>query len=276
MVAARLRAMLAEQHAQILRHDRGARLADDPEGLHQVRVAVRRARAILRAVDRGGWEGLLAELKWLGGVLGPRRDLDVLLARLQGQIAELEEPERGAARSLAGSLEEECGRAQAQVAAALTSDRYAKLLDALEQCSRALEVADDLSLTRLAGREFKRLRKRMNALDAGAADEELHRARILGKRARYSAELAEADAGKKARRFIAKAKAFQDVLGSHQDAIVAEARLRGLLREAGGTGGAAFATGRLVERERLRRREARRALPASWKKLERRGVRAWS
>ena len=275
MVAARMRAMLGEQHAQILRHERGARLADDPEGLHQVRVAVRRARAILRAVDRGGWEGLLAELKWLGGVLGPRRDLDVLLARLQGQIAELEEPERGAARSLAGSLEEECGRAQAQVAAALTSDRYEKLLDGLEQCSRALEVADDLSLTRLAGREFKRLRKRMNALDAGAADEELHRARILGKRARYSAELAEADAGKKARRFIARAKAFQDVLGSHQDAIVAEARLRGLLREAGRTG-AAFATGRLVEGERLRRREARRALPAAWKKLERRGVRAWS
>jgi CHAD domain len=48
-----------------------------------------------------------------------------------------------------------------------------------------------------------------------------------------------------------------------------------LLRDAGGTG-AAFAAGRLVERERLRRSEARRALPAARKKLERRGVRAWS
>lgn len=277
--AARLRAMLVHQYAEILRHDPGVRLAQEPEDLHQMRVAVRRTRAILRAarpaVDRQWSEPLRAELKWLGGVLGPRRDLDVLLDRLNGQIAELEESERSAAAPLVTSLEGERDRAQTEVAAALASERYSGLLDTLEEGSRSLELTDDLSLGELAAREFKRLRKRMKALDADASDEELHRARILGKRARYAAELAEPEAGKKARRFVARAKAFQDVLGSHQDAIVAEARLRELLRETGATG-AAFAVGRLVERERLRRREARRALPKTWKKLERRGLNAWS
>jgi CHAD domain-containing protein len=274
-----LRAMLAHQYAEILRHDPGVRLAQEPEDLHRMRVAVRRTRAVLRAarpaVDRDWSEPLRAELKWLGGMLGPRRDLDVLLDRLRQQIAELDEPERSAAAPLVSSLEGERDRAQSEVAGALASDRYAGLLDRLEEGSRSLEVTGELSLRKLATREFKRLRKRMKALGTNPSDEELHRARILGKRARYAAELAEPEAGKKARRFVARARAFQDVLGSHQDAIVAEARLRELLREAGETG-AAFAAGRLVERERLRRRDARRALPKAWRKLEGRGLRAWS
>jgi CHAD domain-containing protein len=277
--AGRLRVLLGDQYTEILRHDPGVRLALDPEDLHRMRIAVRRARAILRAVraavDAGWSERLGAELKWLGGVLGPRRDLDVLLARLREQIGALEEPERSAARPLVASLGAERDRAQAHVAEALASDRYAKLLDALEEGARTLEAPRDLSLHRIAAREFKRLGKKMKALGADATDEELHRARILGKRARYAAELAEADTGKKARRFIAKAKAFQDVLGSHQDAIVAEARLRELLDGSQGAG-TGLAAGRLVERERMRRGEARRALPKAWAKLERRGRRAWS
>ena len=58
------------------------------------------------------------------------------------------------------------------------------------------------------------------------------------------------------------------MLGAHQDAIVAEARLRGLLAESPGSG-AAFAAGRLVERERERRRAARAGLPKAWRKLDR-------
>jgi len=58
------------------------------------------------------------------------------------------------------------------------------------------------------------------------------------------------------------------VLGEHQDAIVAEARLRELLAKAPSSG-AAFAAGRLVERERARKAAARAALPKAWRKLER-------
>jgi CHAD domain-containing protein len=132
-----------------------------------------------------------------------------------------------------------------------------------------------ISLAKLAGREFKRLRKAAAELGPESSDEELHRARILGKRARYAAELAEPEAGKVARRVVARAKSFQDVLGAHQDAIVAEARLRGLLADQAGSG-AAFAAGRLVERERARRLEARAELAGVWRKLDREAREAWA
>jgi CHAD domain-containing protein len=275
-----LRAMLGRQYAEILRHDPGVRLDLDAEDVHRLRVAVRRARAVLRAarpvLDPEWSEPLRAELKWLGGALGQRRDLDVLLARLRQQIAELDQPEQTAAQALVESLEGERAGAQAAAIEALESERYGVLLDSLEAAARGPRVRrSEISLGELAAREFKRLRKVARRLGPSSSDGELHRARILGKRARYAAELSEPEVGKAARKLVTRAKAFQDVLGAHQDAIVAEARLRGLLAQAQGSG-AAFAAGRLVERERARRHEARAALPKAWRSLERAAERAWA
>ena len=275
----RLRAMLEQQYAQILRHDPGVRLDLDAEDVHAVRVAVRRARAVLRAarpiLDEDWSEPLRSELKWLGRSLGRRRDTDVLVTHLRGELERLEQPERTSAGALVELLAGERETAQAIAVDALESERYYRLLDALEAAARGPRVRrGEVSLRRLARREFERLRKVAERLGPEASDEALHRARILGKRARYAAELAEPEVGKPARRFVARAKAFQDVLGAHQDAIVAEARLRGLLGDASGSG-AAFAAGRLVERERARRRAARAELPAAWKALKRSADAAW-
>jgi CHAD domain-containing protein len=276
----RLRAMLGRQYAEILRHDPGVRLDLDAEDVHRMRVAVRRSRAVLRAarpvLDPEWSEPLRSELKWLGGSLGPRRDLDVLVERLRDQISELDEPERTAATSLLESLEREREGAQALAVDALGGERYFSLLDSLEAAARGPRVRRaEISLEKLAAREFKRLRKVARKLGPASADGELHRARILGKRARYAAELAEPEVGEKARKVVARAKAFQDVLGAHQDAIVAEARLRGLLAAQTGSG-ASFAAGRLVERERERRRKARAALPKAWRALDRAARAAWA
>jgi CHAD domain-containing protein len=275
-----LRAMLERQYAEILRHDPGVRLDVDPEDVHRLRVAARRARAVLRAarpvLDPEWSEPLRAELKWLGGALGPRRDLDVLIARLRQQIAELDPPEQKAAQTLVESLAAERKAAQTAAVEALADERYFRLLDALEAAARAPHVRRaEISLEKLAACEFKRLRRVAARLGPSSTDDELHRARILGKRARYAAELAEPEAGKRARRVVGRAKAYQDVLGGHQDSIVAEARLRGLLGDAP-TSGAAFAAGRLVERERERRRAARVALSKAWRALERTAERAWA
>ena len=253
----RLRSMLERQYAQILRHDPGVRLDLDPEDVHRLRVAVRRSRAILRAarpvLDPSWSEPLRDELHWLGSALGRRRDIDVLVRHLQREIEQLEQPERTAAGTLVELLAAERETAQAIALDALTSERYYWLLDGLESAARGPRVQrGEVSLRKLAAKEFERLRKVADRLGPDATDEELHRARILGKRARYTAELAEPEVGKPARKFVEQAKAFQDVLGAHQDAIVAEARLRGLLADSPGSG-AAFAAGRLVERERRRR-----------------------
>jgi hypothetical protein len=65
------------------------------------------------------------------------------------------------------------------------------------------------------------------------------------------------------------------VIGEHQDAVVAEQRLRDLRRSARGAA-TAFALGRLVERQRVRRERARRDWPAAWTELRRRGRKTWS
>jgi CHAD domain-containing protein len=269
----RLRTMLERQYAQILLHDPGVRLDLDPEDVHRLRVAVRRARAVLRAARPllvPEWsEPLRDELKWLGGSLGRRRDVDVLIAHLEREIEQLEQPERDAAASLVDRLGEERRTAQAVALDTLQSERYYRLLDSLEAAARGPRVRKaQVSLRKLARSEFRRLSRVAGRLGPSSSDDELHQARIAGKRARYTAELAETEMGKPARRFIERAKELQDVLGAHQDAIVAEARLRGLLADAPGSG-AAFAAGRLVERERARRREARAELPKAWRKLDR-------
>src|SRR5262245_45313414 len=269
----RLRTMLEQQYAQILLHDPGVRLDLDPEDVHRLRVAARRARAVLRAarplLDPEWSEPLRDELRWLGGSLGRRRDVDVMIAHLDREIEDLEQPEREAAASLVERLGDERATAQAVALDTLRSDRYYRLLDALEAAARGPRVRrGQVSLQKLAESEFLRLSKIAGRLGPDSSDDDLHRARIAGKRARYTAELAEAEIGKPARRFIERAKELQDVLGTHQDAIVAEGRLRGLLADAPGSG-AAFAAGRLVERERARRAQARAEMPRAWRRLDR-------
>ena len=135
-------------------------------------------------------------------------------------------------------------------------------------------IDTDLTLRDIAAREFKKLRKAVHRLDSVPTDAELHRVRIKTKRARYAAELAESGAGKSATRFIRCAKIMQDILGKHQDAVVGEQRVRALFAEAKGQR-AAFTAGRIVERQRQRRDQARAAFWPLWKKINRRGRKAW-
>lgn len=277
---AHLQAMLSRQLEKMLQHDPGTRLGWDSEDLHDLRVATRRLRALLRAarplLDRDWAEGLRAELSWLGSALGPARDLDVLVEHLTGELDELSEDERVAAERLVQRLDSERVEARAAMLEALESERYLHLLDAVEEAARSPRAStEDHSLLDIAADEFKRLGKAVRRLSSEPTDEELHRVRIKTKRARYAAELAEATAGKKVERFIERAKRLQDVLGEHQDAIVAEDRIRALLGSVRGTR-VAFAGGRLVERERSRRRSSRAEWREAWKELERSGARAWS
>lgn len=115
----------------------------------------------------------------------------------------------------------------------------------------------------------------MRALDSDPSDDELHAVRIKGKRARYAAELAEASTGKRATRFIRRARQFQDVIGEHQDAVVAEEELRRIANLTRSQP-AALAAGRLIERRQAAKRRMRHAFPKAWSRLDAAGKRAWS
>ena len=99
----RSRPQLKSQYERLLAHDPGTRLGADNEELHQFRVATRRLRAFLRAgrelLDPAWGEPLRDGARWLGGELGPSRDLDVLIDRLRREVETLGEDARGRPRA---------------------------------------------------------------------------------------------------------------------------------------------------------------------------------
>ena len=79
-------AVFRKQLRRMLRHEPGTRLGDDIEELHDMRVASRRLRAAIRLFRPflpARFDRLGAELRWLGGVLGDVRDLDVQIEQLE-------------------------------------------------------------------------------------------------------------------------------------------------------------------------------------------------
>jgi CHAD domain-containing protein len=263
-----LGAALAAQARAVLVHDPGTRLGTDSEELHRMRVATRRLRAFLRVgrpfLEPQWSESLRAELGWLGRSLGPARDLDVLVERLVADVATLDEDRAGAA-GLVASLDDERESARLAVVEALSSDRYLELLDRLEHVDEPETAGEIVPLATLWRGEWKRTRKAFDRLSKDSTDEELHDARIRVKRVRYAGELASHELGRDGKRAVDAARELQDVLGEHQDATVAEERIRAWA--ALGSGG--VAVGRLVEVERKRKAEARAAWPAAWKALRR-------
>lgn len=260
-----LRSRLRDQLDAILANDPGTRLGQDAENLHDMRVAVRRTRALLRAgavLYTNDVAALAEELKWLGEVLGAVRDRDVLLERLRAEIELLGE-DRRVTRPLLRAIERERSRARTAMLKALARPRYFALLDTLETTIDSLVPTESAStLADLAAAELKNLRKRVRATADEPSDEELHAIRKRGKRTRYALELA-GDL-----RLAKRAKKLQDVLGGHQDSVVAEERLRALAQAE--QPAEALVVGRLIERERAKRADAR----ACWSKAYRRLVRA--
>lgn len=277
--ADRLRAMIAAQLHQIIAHDPGTRLGEDPEALHQMRVACRRLRAFLReagAMLVPEWVGpLREELRWLGDETGAVRDLDVLRQRLSDEIASLDAADARGGAGLIRALEAERAGLRTTLLAALRSERYLRLLAALDAAAREPGIADPaVSLEEVARDAWKGLRKAVQGLGQEPSDEALHGVRIKAKRARYAAELVAADGAKRVRRFIKRAKNLQDLLGEYQDSVVASRRLRDLAARSRGAA-SAFVAGRLLERAAAGRAEILGQIPKRWRKLEKRGAKAW-
>ena len=285
-----VRAALDLRLRAMLRHDPGTREGTDIEELHQMRVSVRRMRATLKAarplLDAAWADGLRAELGWLGRALGPVRDLDVMLLRLRGEAATLPDRERDAAEMLVGGLETEHAQARITMLAALNAPRYTALVERLADAVRLplptpSATQSTPELIDLIRKEVRRLTKAVDRAGDDPPDEVLHALRIDGKRVRYTGELVEPAMGRKQARSVKQlltaTAELQEVLGDHQDACVAEDRVRRLLDGLVVGDGAVdahvvFVAGRLVERERARAIEMRGQWRAAWETVRTRAA----
>jgi CHAD domain-containing protein len=264
---------------------------DEPDAVHQMRVATRRLRSTLQTF--GGFfseqeaDRLIAELRWLGGELGAARDAEVLGAHVAASLSELPAeqivgpvPER-----VRGHFANVGASAQADVLEVLDSARYFALLDDLDALvARPLAAGQ---ATRPASkvlppavlRTYKRTKRRMKhglSLPPGEpGDVALHDARKAAKRARYAGEAVASAFGAPASRFSKQMKTLQSVLGGHQDVVIAREQVREIGMNADQAGESAFTYGILFEREDYEARRLRRQARQVWRSASRPRVRGW-
>jgi CHAD domain-containing protein len=247
---------------------------DLPDAVHGMRVATRRLRSTLathrRLLDHDLVVHLRGELRHLGAVLGAARDAEVLRERILADLATLPadlliavgEPGEAEAR-VAAALDADVVAARDALLAELDSERHLALLDELEDLVHLSALPDPTTERPVArGRrasvrhDLRRARRalRVAAAVRGTAElaPALHEVRKAAKRARYAAELAAPAVGDRALRLVERLTALQDLLGAHQDDVVARERLRRLaaaIARADGSGAPLdFALGVLHER----------------------------
>jgi CHAD domain-containing protein len=229
-----------------------------PDSVHQMRVAARRLRSVLRTFDplfAPTWSHpLQVELKWLATELGAIRDSEVLQERLDAHAQLLPTEERDLAiPAINAFLARRQEGAKSSALAALRSDRHDFLLEDLVEGSHSPRFTDEAfqscaeAFPPLVLIAWKRLRKGVRGLEVTGPSAQWHAARIKAKRARYAVEAVAPLFGAPMQRLARRLADTTDVLGSHQDAAVAQ----DLLREIAGTcdGMTAFALGVLHERE---------------------------
>ena len=231
-----VQAAIAGSVRRFLEHVPAVILDEDNEGVHQARVATRRLRSDLRTfrrfLDRRWADELRVDLRAVTRLLGALRDLDVLKMHLAAVIDEVPEPERRAAEVIFSALEAERQDALRAVVQGFREPEFEVLLDSLvEACDRpefseaASSPADPIVL-KLALKPWRKVEAAVTELPDEPRPEELHRLRILVKRARYAVEAVALMGGAEAEEFAFRLSELQDVLGEHQDAIVAGAWLR--------------------------------------------------
>jgi CHAD domain-containing protein len=233
-------------------------------------------------LDRGRTVALVDELRWFGGQLGGARDLEVQEERLAAAVRAL--PPEFAMGPVAAQVTRFFARRRADAAhtadEALNGDRYLALLDAIDALLADPPLTQDAEapvrvvLTTAVATAVKRTQRALRAADAQPRgperDEHLHEMRKAAKRLRYATEALRPVRPGKATRLIKQVKAVQELLGEHQDAVVA----RGLLRELGAVvsaqGGNGFAFGWLTRDEQARSDRVEAELDSAWATLQRR------
>jgi CHAD domain-containing protein len=261
---------------------------DEPDAVHQMRVASRRLRSALQAyrplVDRERTDPLVDELRDLGRTLAPARDAEVLRERISAGISGLDPalvlgPVQAQVTRHFARIEAE---ARAAVLAELDGDRYARLRTTLDDLltdpplsPRAQKPAGK-ELPRVAAKTAHRLEKAVARMESDESDDAIHRVRKDAKRMRYATELARPAAPRKqVKAFRTGLKGLQTALGEHQDSVVSREALRELGAQAHAAGDNGFTFGVLHGHDSAAAALVEARLPGLWDVAWKKKARRW-
>ncbi len=284
-------AVIRRQLRVLREKEPGTRLGEDPEELHDMRVATRRLRAALDLfahVLPARARTYRAELGWLGGVLGEVRDLDVQLQGLQAAAGSsgtwdevLGRAGHAPLEDLVSLLERDRQAARADMLRALDSVRWERLANGLATMVRqgplrrsaAGNAPAAIGVPGLVVQRHDAVTKAAKRARRSGRVADFHRLRIRCKRLRYSLEFGAELYEGATTRFVRQLAGLQDKLGQMQDHEVAGARLAELA--AGDThlpASTVFVMGALAERHHRGVEQLLRRLP---KEVARTGGREW-
>jgi len=227
--------------SQLQVNARGALSGEAPEYVHQLRVGLRRLRClygVLMDVDAArsdpARQAVQDELRWIAGVLGEVRDLDVFSAEtLPLAVAALPEPVTAALRQRVARTRAVRRRA---LEAALGSERFGRLITLTEAIlgtpshGIAIEGQGNIGAVVAQSLNHRSTRARRWARHPDReATEKLHRLRIEIKKLRYLGEMiAPLHRGKEARDYLKAVTELQSTLGRLQDIATARQLIRTL------------------------------------------------
>jgi CHAD domain-containing protein len=236
-------AVVRRQLAALRAKEPGTRLGEDPEELHDMRVATRRLRAALSLfaeVFPVRAQAFREELGWLGRTLGAVRDLDVQLAGLDdlagvtaGWSDGLGDHGHDPLVDLSELLAREREMARTHMLGALDSIRWERLAKGLAAMAQqgparrsvATRVPAVVGMPELIVAHHDAVAKAAKRAKKSRVVTDFHRLRIKCKRLRYSLEFASEVYSGRTGRYVRELTAVQDELGLMQDAEVASLRL---------------------------------------------------
>ena len=201
---------------------------DDPEYVHQARVALRRVRSAVRLFDRERRDvpqSLAAELQWFARALGEARDWDVITGETLPSLTEGLGAD--AVRALIAKAAASRQRAHADIREAARSARYAALVLSGERWCLTPALSGPELLADAAAPALRSASKKLfkeARFFTALTPPRRHQVRILAKRLRYALDLFAVALPKQATtRYIDALSELQDVLGQLNDASVAAA-----------------------------------------------------
>ncbi|HEY3783069.1 MAG TPA: CHAD domain-containing protein [Fimbriimonadaceae bacterium] len=213
--------------------------SDDPEAVHDMRVAARRMRSAIQTFESFLPAAIVkseSELQWIFKRLGVVRDLDIDKEKLLAWH-ETTPGKEEAFQELADKLTEERKKARGELKRSIHSQRYKQLVQELSASLSkgpsshnalasvpVIVVAPDLIEKR-----YKRARKIGKALTESSPSPEFHRLRKQAKKLRYTLDFFAELYGKSGEQMVSHLKGLQDLLGSRQDDVMASDHLKAIV-----------------------------------------------